>query len=104
VIGDPIEKILSNGLYQRKLDLKADDPDQLDMTPFVKQRGNGYNFKLVAVIEHSGGLGGGNYVADVFCRPLTKWYRFSDDTVKPIKQSDVHSEHGYVLFYEQCTD
>jgi ubiquitin C-terminal hydrolase len=96
-----LKRFFSKGVYQRKLDLNVDYPDELDLTPFVKRQEGGSTFRLVAVVEHSGGLGGGHYVADVLHQPLMKWYRFSDDTIKTIKQSDAHSENGYVLFYEK---
>jgi ubiquitin carboxyl-terminal hydrolase 4/11/15 len=99
-----LKRFFSKGLYQRKLDLNVDYPDELDVTPFVKKQEAGCRFKLVAVIDHSGGLNGGHYVADVLHEPLMKWYRFSDDMVKVMKQSDAHSENGYVLFYEKQSD
>jgi hypothetical protein len=96
-----LKRFLSKGQCQKKLELNVEYPDEFDISPFVLQRMEPTKYRLVAVIEHSGGLGGGHYIADVFHHQLAKWFRFNDDTVKAIKQNEVHSERGYVLFYEK---
>jgi ubiquitin C-terminal hydrolase len=98
-----LKRFYSKGDYQRKLDINVDFPDSLDMTPFVigPQPPGGLSYKLVSVIEHSGGLGGGHYIAAALHQVVKRWYRFNDETVKPIKQHNAHTENGYVLFYER---
>jgi ubiquitin C-terminal hydrolase len=97
-----LKRFYSKGDYQRKLDINVEFPDTLDMAPFVigPHPAGGLHYRLVSVIEHSGGLGGGHYVAVALHHVANKWYRFNDETVKPIKQRDAHTENAYVLFYE----
>jgi hypothetical protein len=97
-----LKRFFSKGTYQRKLDLMVEYPDEFEISPFVLRQIGETKYRLVGVIEHSGGLGGGHYIADVFHYQLGKWFRFNDEGVRAIKQSEVHSEQGYVLFYEKC--
>jgi hypothetical protein len=91
-----LKRFFTKGPHQRKLDLNVEYPSELEMTPFVRAENGGANYRLVAVIEHSGGPDGGHYIADALYGQLMKWYQFRDDIVKAIKQSDAHSANAYI--------
>lgn len=62
-------------------------------------------YRLIAVSEHSGGMGGGHYTATTRCAADKLWYGFNDSTVSgPSKQPPCGpSSSAYVLFYKMCT-
>lgn len=109
----------------RKLTRLVDFPlDQLDLLPFTSSTSDQIKskYKLYAVINHSGNLGGGHYTA-IVRQPYTrtsslnvsessddnnngspsmnsnsKWTYFDDGRVIPCP-IDVVSKHAYILFY-----
>jgi ubiquitin C-terminal hydrolase len=57
-------------------------------------------YKLYAVGNHHGGVGGGHYTA--YCKtPDNKWYDFNDSNVSEINPSKVISPSAYCLFYQR---
>jgi len=65
----------------------------------IKPLNDKYN--LYAIVNHSGGLNGGHYVAH--CKNLLdgKWYNFNDSTVSYVNNpQDVIDQSAYILFYE----
>ena len=58
-------------------------------------------YDLFAVSNHYGGMGGGHYVAVAQNYFNKKWYKFDDSWCAEIKDSEVVSESGYVLFYKR---
>jgi hypothetical protein len=54
-------------------------------------------YRLQGVVEHSGGLHGGHYVA--FVRRGTEWHYASDRTVRPATLAQALSAEAYLLFY-----
>jgi ubiquitin carboxyl-terminal hydrolase 4/11/15 len=98
-----LKRFFSKGMYQKKLDINCEYEDELDLKGFVREyKGrDSLKFRLVGVIEHSGGLSGGHYVADVWHDSQEKWLCFNDDKVKKLKINEVHSHDAYVLFYER---
>jgi hypothetical protein len=95
-----LKRFYTKGAYQRKLDINCEYPEQIDMREFVigPQNARTLTYRLVGLISHSGGLGGGHYVADVYHDRVREWIHCSDDVVKATK--DVHSDSAYVLFYQ----
>lgn len=73
----------------------------LDLSPYT----NGYNknptkYKLYAVGNHHGRVGGGHYTA--YCKtPDNNWYDFNDTDVNQIEPSQVISSSAYCLFYQR---
>ena len=65
-------------------------------------------YSLRGVVEHSGSLNGGHYVA--YVRPRgsklsaeeDEWYCISDGQVRNISLDQVLRANAYILFYEQC--
>ena len=61
--------------------------------------GHSTSYNLYAVVEHSGGVGAGHYVAVVKHEADGNWYCFDDERVFPIKPENVVSRNAYLLFY-----
>ncbi|XP_076908223.1 ubiquitin carboxyl-terminal hydrolase 8-like [Bidens hawaiensis] len=59
----------------------------------------GYNYKLYAVSNHYGGMGGGHYTA--FAQRGGRWYEFNDNQVSPISEDQIKTADAYVLFYKR---
>lgn len=70
-----------------------------------------YNYRLVGVVEHLGGMRGGHYVAYVRGAKLEGktqkenegclWYHASDVYVRESSLEEVLGCEAYILFYEQ---
>ena len=67
---------------------------------------NEHWYRLYAVCEHHGGLGGGHYTAHAKVSSKDQdsdgtWYYFNDSNVSEAEPKDIHSSSAYLLFYEQ---
>ncbi|KAF4089218.1 hypothetical protein AMELA_G00063520 [Ameiurus melas] len=67
---------------------------------------NDIGYELYAVINHSGGVGGGHYNADIKSFEDDEWYRFDDSSVTKDtefcqKNSLCHSQLAYLLMYRK---
>jgi ubiquitin C-terminal hydrolase len=69
-------------------------------------------YKLYGISSHSGGMGGGHYVAYTRRRPLDPealanesvdqdWYYYSDTQLQATSLKAVLRQEAYVLFYER---
>jgi len=56
-------------------------------------------YDLFGVVEHSGSLGAGHYVATVKNTIDSKWYLYDDKIVVPVEESRIVSSNAYMLFY-----
>ena len=79
-------------------------PDRLDVAPFCNAAGlaaaGGRGvYELVAVCEHSGGMGGGHYTATGRTAGDGRWYHFNDESVARAECPARASSAAYVLFY-----
>lgn len=94
----PLEKV--DTFVQASLDL--------DLTPWVvgptdeKQ----CQYRLYAVVNHSGTLRYGHYTAygRVGEGPDRQWFLFNDSSVTKVNESQVVSQEAYILFYERVRD
>lgn len=93
--------------------------DKLDLRPFLDPRcpdKESCIYRLIGVVEHSGTMRSGHYVAyirgpeaedyqkadnDGHCSEST-WYRISDTFVRKLSLSEVLQSEAYLLFYEKC--
>lgn len=69
------------------------------MSTYSKKMGN-YQYDLIAVSNHIGGLNGGHYFSFVKSITDNKWYCLDDDKVSLMEESDVVSKDAYILFYK----
>ena len=58
-------------------------------------------YDLYAVTNHFGSLYGGHYTAYAKNPIHNEWFEFDDSRVSPVKESDVVSKAGFVLFYKR---
>ncbi|XP_006366844.1 ubiquitin carboxyl-terminal hydrolase 2 [Solanum tuberosum] len=88
--------------------------DTIDLTTFVDPRclqREVYKYRLVGVVEHSGTMRGGHYVAYVRGGPKIAgkekdaedyvWYYASDAYVREVPLEEVLRSEAYILFYEE---
>lgn len=89
----------------QKISTRVPFPLQLDLAPFVfpSPQLDPTRYRLNGISVHSGGLGGGHYVAYT-CRSDGGWYFFSDSSVSRVNQQEVLSEEAYLLFYVREPD
>ncbi|KAJ1695147.1 hypothetical protein LUZ63_011845 [Rhynchospora breviuscula] len=83
----------------------------LDLTPFIHVRSNDKAkciYRLVGLVEHSGSMSGGHYVAYIRGEKTLKggvlgqtWFYASDAHVKEVSLSEVLKSEAYILFYER---
>jgi len=64
--------------------------------PFIL-RFQGFDFSLVAVINHHGSVESGHYTACI--NGNNQWFSCNDHSVTSIDSGNVASPHNYLLFY-----
>ncbi|KAG8376849.1 hypothetical protein BUALT_Bualt09G0106600 [Buddleja alternifolia] len=88
---------------KNKLETFVDFPiEDFDLFNYVIQKNNmvGHRYKLYAVSNHYGGMGGGHYTA--FAQHnLNRWYEFDDSHVYPVSEEQIKNQAAYVLFYKR---
>ena len=93
-----------------KLDNMVEFPDEMDINKYVigPDDPNKLKYKLYAVSEHMGGLGGGHYTAHAIVsnpfqndRKSSNWYSFNDSSTHKVDSYETHSKNAYILFYER---
>ena len=102
-----LKRFSGGGWSIRKDDTYVDFPDTLDMSKYTLSHPEGVSqiYRLYAVSEHMGGMGGGHYIAHA--RVTTKpddpgnWYCFDDSHCAPASPDAAHSPLAYVLFYQR---
>jgi ubiquitin carboxyl-terminal hydrolase 8 len=108
-----LKRFKGSGYWIKKYDTLIDFPDELDMADFMcrKLPPEETKYRLYAVSNHSGGLGGGHYTAnaivqDPFRAPdrPPQWCSFNDSWASASGSSAPHGACAYVLFYERLTD
>jgi ubiquitin C-terminal hydrolase len=82
-----------------KVDTAVDYPDVLDSALFAAEPTGRY--RLIGVVFHSGGLGGGHYTAAAFDLTSQRWFNFNDSLATPIDKSGAHKSAAYLLIYER---
>lgn len=102
-----------------KLDAPISFPVSLDLNAYTTEKqdvppGKKYVYKLYGISSHSGGIGGGHYVAYTRRRPSgaaleeeqidQDWFYFSDTHVQSVSLKNVLSQEAYVLFYERVLE
>jgi len=63
--------------------------------------GGPFQYDLVSVVEHMGGMGGGHYIAHGRRAPGRQWYVFDDSRVSASSAEAVAGREGYILFFER---
>ncbi|RWW23421.1 hypothetical protein GW17_00012331 [Ensete ventricosum] len=89
---------------KNKLETLVDFPiHDLDLSTYIagmpEQASN--NYRLYAVSNHYGNMGGGHYTAYVYDERENRWYDFDDRSVSPIAEESIKTSAAYVLFYRR---
>ncbi|XP_069582418.1 ubiquitin carboxyl-terminal hydrolase 45 isoform X2 [Ranitomeya imitator] len=127
-----LKRFCQNGLTLRKINRHVDFPFIFDLAPFCSvtckniSEEKQVRYSLYGVVEHSGSMKGGHYVAYVKIRipskreldnisgvkyssvskdgamsPSSQWVYVSDTHVQVVSESRVLSSQAYLLFYER---
>jgi hypothetical protein len=97
-----LKRFSTSGMYRNKLSKLIDFPLKgLDLSRFVDgpKENTSFIYNLFAVSNHSGGLGGGHYVAHALVGD--DWYEFDDGYVTKSSSSNIVDKSAYLLFYER---
>ena len=75
----------------------------LDLSKWLSPRKEQVNalYDLCAVSIHSGGLGGGHYVASAKNLHNGQWYDYNDSSCSSMNEEDACTDSAYVLFYRR---
>ena len=95
----------------KKLNHYVDFPDEIDMRQYIigpQKNDENLKYRLFAISNHMGGLGGGHYTAyakvqdpESLSDEYAPWYNFNDSFVSTAQIESVHSSSAYLLFYER---
>ncbi|KAM9316627.1 ubiquitin carboxyl-terminal hydrolase 45 [Gastrophryne carolinensis] len=120
-----LKRFCQNGLTLRKINRHVDFPFILNLAPFCSAtcknvlEDRSVLYSLYGIVEHSGSMKGGHYVAYVKIRTPSKrpgaqtyipkdgaascsqWLYVSDTRVQMVTESRVLSAQAYLLFYER---
>jgi hypothetical protein len=100
-----LKRFVRSGYFVSKNGEDVEYPDILDLRPYVVGPGGGsLTYRLFAVSEHSGALGGGHYTAHAVVEReggARQWYSFNDSWAEPVSAEEAHSSLAYLLFYER---
>jgi ubiquitin carboxyl-terminal hydrolase 4/11/15 len=105
-----LKRFVRSGFYGSKLDTFVNFPDMINMREFIvgPQNAADQTYRLYAVSNHMGGLGGGHYTANAIVQDPDgdpdqegQWYSFNDSSASPAHHGAWHSSSAYILFYEK---
>ncbi|EAY01563.1 Clan CA, family C19, ubiquitin hydrolase-like cysteine peptidase [Trichomonas vaginalis G3] len=95
-----LKRFSGEGYYVKKDSTLVDFPEELDMAPYIRGKTDqSTHYKLYAVSEHMGSMGGGHYIAHAIVNG--KWYKFDDSSCYESSYEDAKSPLAYVLFYQR---
>jgi ubiquitin C-terminal hydrolase len=89
---------------RNKLETFVDFPTtDLDLSSYIadKSKQPSSHYRLYAISNHYGNMGGGHYTASIYHEEGKGWYKFDDDCVTPIGENSIKTPAAYVLFYRR---
>ncbi|RCV19482.1 hypothetical protein SETIT_3G388400v2 [Setaria italica] len=92
---------------KNKLETCVDFPiHDLDLSKYIGHRRQQipHNYRLYAISNHYGSMGGGHYTAYVYDEVKKGWYDFDDRHVGPITEDSIKTSAAYVLFYRRIQE
>ncbi|GKV01363.1 hypothetical protein SLEP1_g13919 [Rubroshorea leprosula] len=95
-----------NWMLNGKLETFVDFPiEDLDLSDYISHQHSqsGTHYRLYAVSNHYGGMGGGHYTAFVDIGQ-GRWYEFDDGSVHSVTKDSIKTSAAYVLFYRRVLD
>jgi len=101
-----LKRFSYEGMWRQKLTTPVEFPlENLDVNQFlyVGQAGQKPHYELYGIVNHSGTIEGGHYVASCKNYKRNRWYKFDDNEVSDLAAGDVRGTQAgtqaYVLFY-----
>jgi ubiquitin C-terminal hydrolase len=86
----------------------------LDMAPFLARGSEAWQqvadgslsslYDMVALVQHSGYMGGGHYTAYCLHEASRRWFEFDDRFVTEVSPETVQRAEAYLLFYQRRLD
>ncbi|XP_073006210.1 ubiquitin carboxyl-terminal hydrolase 8 [Typha latifolia] len=89
---------------KNKLETFVDFPvHDLDLSTYItySNKESSNHYRLYAISNHYGNMGGGHYTAYVYHEGEKRWYDFDDHHVGPISEESIKTSAAYVLFYRR---
>ncbi|XP_062189437.1 ubiquitin carboxyl-terminal hydrolase 8-like [Phragmites australis] len=89
---------------RNKLETFVDFPiSDLDLSSYIANKSEqpSSHYRLYAICNHYGNMGGGHYTASIYHEEGKGWYKFDDDCVTPISEDSIKTPAAYVLFYRR---
>merc|ERR1719242_46065 len=102
-----LKRFTQNGYYREKNDASVKYPiNGLDLSKWLSPRKEEVNalYDLFAVSIHSGGLGGGHYIANAKNLHNGDWYDYNDSSCSSMNEESACTDSAYVLFYKKRGD
>lgn len=96
-----LKRFSGHSLRSTKIETCVEYPAIIDSAEFCRKSDCG-KYRLIGAVFHSGGLGGGHYVAVAWDAPSERWFNFNDSIATPVNEAGVHSSKAYILFYQLC--
>eukprot|EP00051_Salpingoeca_urceolata_P019438 m.284199 g.284199 ORF g.284199 m.284199 type:complete len:259 (-) comp19422_c2_seq12:268-1044(-) len=92
--------------YRDKLENEVAFPiEELDLTPYLSgpdsENPESNHYRLIGVLNHMGGLGGGHYTATCLNHSDGLWYSFNDSYVRAESKSSIVCPEAYCLIYQR---
>merc|ERR1712013_619539 len=97
-----LKRFTQSGYYREKNDAAVQYPvNGLDLSRWVASEADEPAlYDLFAVSIHSGGLGGGHYIANAKNLHNGQWYDYNDSSCSSMNEEDACNDSAYVLFYK----
>lgn len=90
-----LKRFKGNGKITNYIDFPLEN---LDLSKYYNgYKKNKWNYNLLAICNHEGGMGGGHYYA--YVKNNTHWYNMNDRSVGEIPEERVKTKNAYMLFY-----
>ncbi|GLT96373.1 hypothetical protein SLE2022_139980 [Rubroshorea leprosula] len=101
-----LKRFSDNWILNGKLETYVDFPiEDLDLSDYIfhQQSQSGNRYRLYAVSNHYGSMGGGHYTAFVDTGH-GRWYELDDVSVHSVTKDSIKTSAAYVLFYRRVPD
>ena len=94
------------GMRYKKITSKIDFPFILNLKKYklINKEGEDSNYMLYSVINHIGSFDSGHYYTysrNIKSKLDSNWYKFNDERVSLMSESDIVSSNAYILFYHK---
>ncbi|EGD93422.1 ubiquitin C-terminal hydrolase Ubp8 [Trichophyton tonsurans CBS 112818] len=96
-----LKRFERNRSVSEKVETKVTYPASINMMPYTtsprSENRSQFQYDLLSVVVHIGDIDSGHYLA--YCRHGEQWFKFNDDRVTVVAESEVLGADAYLLFY-----